>query len=281
MLASSAILASLLSPFAYLISGSVAGLITLRKGPAYGLQAMLVSGAILTVFALLSGLSWLISVGFLVAVWLPIWCVASVLRLSESQGAALFIAGFITCLLVIAFYLRLDDVSLWWYQWFLNILERTAPAETLTIYQQALKPFSVLLNAIMNVGFMLNVFSAVLLARWWQSGLFNPGAFKKEFHALCLPTLVLPVSAIALLLVTITEASLQYAIRDMLFVLMFMYLIQGISAVHRNVARYELSKVWLISMYLFLLLLPQLGLLIALLGMVDIYLQWRVKKVSD
>ena len=281
MLALSALLSSLLSPFAYLITGSAAGLVTLRKGSVYGLKILIAGSATLIGFALIAGLSWKIALIFFVGVWLPVWCVASILRITESQGLAVFCAALLAMLVISGFYVALDDVGVWWLAWSVQILERAdLPAEQFAAIRNGLTTMAGLINAIMIVCFMMNVISGVLVSRWWQAALFNEGAFRKEFHALSLPVAILPVSMLLLLLVIITDAALEIALRDMLIVLVFMFLIQGIAAVHRNVAGYALSGVWLIVMYLFLLLLPQSGILIACLGLTDVYLHWRKKTVQ-
>ena len=64
-------------------------------------------------------------------------------------------------------------------------------------------------------------------------------------------------------------------------VLMFMYLIQGISSVHRNVDKLKLSTAWVVSMYCLLMLLPQMALFIACLGMTDVYVGWRRGKIGS
>lgn len=281
MLALSALLSLLLSPFAYLITGAAAGLVTLRKGPVYGLRILLAAGATLIGLALIVGFSWKIALVFFVGVWLPVWCVASVLRITESQGLAVFCAGLLAMLVISGFYVALDNVGAWWLGWFVQILERSAlPAEQSAATRNGLATMAGWINAIMIVCFMTNVISGVLLSRWWQAALFNRGAFRNEFHALSLPVVVLPVSMLLLLLVIITDAALEIALRDMLVVLVLLFLVQGIAAVHGNVARYALSRAWLAVMYLFLLLLPQTGILIACLGLTDVYLHWRKKTVN-
>ena len=155
------------------------------------------------------------------------------------------------------------------------LLEKAVPPENIEQYQEVLAPAAGMINGMMIAGFMLNIVMSVLCGRWWQSRLFNPGAFQKEFYALRLPSEILPVSALIVLLVLTLAEPWQDLFRDIMFVLMFMYLIQGISSVHRNVDKFKLSIGWLISMYCLLLLLPQMALFIACLGMTDIYVGWR------
>ena len=276
--AASSLLSLLMPPFAYLISGTVVALITLRKGIQFGLQTLTASLVIFLLFIYMTGIPYELGIAYALGIWLPVCGTAAVLRYTESQGLALLFAGLIAIMLVISMYIFIDDVAGWWQSWFDVMLEKSVPAEELPIYREALATASVLFNAIMAVGLMLNVFMSIMLARWWQSRLFNKGGFRPEFFRLALPSMILPVSGLFVVLAMMLTPPWQGMLRDVLFVMLFMYLIQGVVAVHRNVDKYSMSGSWLLAMYCFLLLVPQLGILIACLGMTDIYVNWRRKK---
>ncbi len=267
-------------PFAYVISGSVVALITLRKGAVTGLQTMIVSLLLLELFSFVAGLSLQLSLAYAGIIWLPVWLASSVLRLTEHQGLMLAATGLMTMALIIAVYMIVGDVPEWWKQWLDLMLEKAVPANQIDQYREVLTPAVSMLNAMMAAGLTLNIFMSVLFARWWQSTIFNPGAFQKEFYALSLPSIALVFSAVVMVLVFILAEPWRNMFRDILVVMMFLYLIQGISSVHRSVAKYKLSAAWLVSMYCLLLLLPQMGLFIACLGMTDTYFQWRRKKTG-
>ena len=203
------------------------------------------------------------------------------LRFCEQQGLLLFVVGLLAAVLIVAIYLIIGDVSGWWQQWLVIMLEKTVPPEDIGQYQKVLAPAAGMINAMMITGFMLNVVISVLCGRWWQSRLFNPGAFRKEFYALSLPSKILPASALIVLLVLTLAEPWQALFRDIMVVLMFMYLMQGISSVHRNVDKFKLSTAWIVSMYCLLVLLPQMALLIACLGMTDVYVGWRRRKIGS
>lgn len=277
----SALISLLLPPLAFLISGSVVALITLRKGATDALQILMASLLVLVAFALLAKLPIELVFAYALVIWLPVWSAAMVLRYCERQGLLLLAAGLLATALIIAIYLIIGDVSGWWQQWLTIMLEKTVPPEEIDQYKEVLEPAVGMVNAMMIAGFMLNVVMSVLCGRWWQSRLFNPGAFQKEFYALNLPSQILPVSALIVLLVLVLAEPWQDLFRDIMVVLMFMYLIQGISSVHRNVDKLKLSTAWIVSMYCLLLLLPQMALFIACLGMTDVYVGWRRGKIGS
>jgi predicted membrane protein DUF2232 len=274
----SALISMLMLPFAYLISGSVLALITLRKGSAIGLQTLFASLLVLTIFIKLADLPPQFSIAYALVIWLPVWFASTALRLSEQQGWLICTVAMLVVSLIIAAYVTIGDVANWWQQWFDLMLEKAVPAERLEQYTDILKAGAAMINAMMAMALMLNIVLAVLCARWWQSRLFNPGAFRKEFYAMRLPAAILPVSGIIMLLIFTLGEPWQSMLRDITVILMFVYLMQGISSVHRNVDKLKLSTAWLVSMYFLLVLMPQMGLLIACLGMTDVYINWRRKK---
>jgi hypothetical protein len=277
----SALISMLVLPFAYLISGSVIGLITLRKGATIGMQTLVASLLVWYVFFAVASLPQQVCIAFALAIWLPVWLASMALRLSEEQGVLICVAGLLVISLIIAAYITIGDVANWWQQWFVLMLEEAMPVERLDQYKEILEAGAKMINSMMAMAFMLNIILAVFCARWWQSRLFNPGGFKKEFYRLRLPAAILPVSAVVMLLVFLPDDPWQSMLRDITVILMFVYLIQGISSVHRNVDKFKLSTAWLVSMYCLLVLMPQMGLLIACLGMTDVYINWRRKKVDS
>lgn len=276
----SALLSLLLPPMAFLISGSVVALITLRKGGAIALQTLIASLLMLMAFSMLANLPLQFSLAYALVIWLPVWFGSVVLRLTERQGLLLLAAGITAASLIAAIYVFIGDVSAWWQQWMSLMLENTMSENEAGEFQKVLEPAVSMMNAMMIAGLMLNVVLSVLCGRWWQARLFNPGAFQKEFYALRLPILVLPASFIIVLLVFALVEPWQYLFRDIMIILMFMYLLQGIAAVHRNVDKFNLSVGWLVSMYCLLVLIPHMALFIACLGMTDIYVGWRREKAS-
>jgi predicted membrane protein DUF2232 len=268
----------LMLPFAYLISGSVLALITLRKGANIGLQTLIASLLVLYVLFMVAGLPPQLGIAYALIIWLPVWLMSAVLRLSEAQGLLICAVGLLVMSLVVAAYITIGDVANWWQQSLGLMFEEAIPTERLEQYKEILKTGAPMINAMMAVALMFNIIMAVFCARWWQSRLFNPGAFQKEFYALRLPPAILPVSGIIILLVFTIGEPWKNMLDDVTVILMVMYLIQGISAVHRNVDKFKLSKAWVVSMYCLLVLIPLMGRLIACLGMMDVYIDWRRKK---
>ena len=120
----SSLLSFLLQPLAFLISGSVIGLITLRKGIANAMQALVISFAILQIFFVFLPVSFYVSTIILLVIWLPILFSSAILRLTQSQGVLVLFLGLISIILTIVFYLLVGDVAAWWVDYLTKIQEQ-------------------------------------------------------------------------------------------------------------------------------------------------------------
>lgn len=120
---------------------------------------------------------------------------------------------------------------------------------------------------------MINAWTVVLglvLARWWQAMLYNPGGFRSEFHSLRLPqTLVVGLLLGVLLLVS----SGQWA--NWAMVLQVPLTVAGFALVHALAARFGLGAGTLTVFYgLWAMLLP-LRWLVQLLAVTDSFIDVR------
>ncbi|WP_143247529.1 hypothetical protein [Agaribacterium haliotis] len=113
----------------------------------------------------------------------------------------------------------------------------------------------------------------LLLARWWQALLYNPGGFQQEFHSLRLtPQVALLFSVLA---IAATGAGSQYQFWSGLCTLPLIF--AGLGLLHWLVAQ----KAWpvgaLVGIYLALLIIPVSALLVMLLALLDAVLDLRKK----
>lgn len=124
---------------------------------------------------------------------------------------------------------------------------------------------------------MLQLFSllALMLARYWQAALYNPGGFGREFRELRLP----PVPMLAL----VSLMALGPFIGSQFIVLAsassLVLLLAGIALIHGLVAQGRLAGFWLVGMYVTLPLLMQLMYpLLVVLAIVDSLIDFRGRK---
>ena len=117
----------------------------------------------------------------------------------------------------------------------------------------------------------------LMLARWWQSELYNEGGFGEEFQSLRLSPIVIAVLAI-MILATITMGGFS----RWLLLLIIPILVASVGFVHWFVREKEISRSWLVSFYLLLIVMSQFMVpFLAMLAMMDSLLDLRRRIRSD
>jgi len=251
-------------PLMYWVSAAIVALVILRQGLNKGLNVLLP--------ALLPGIVWYalqqeITV-FMVVLGSAV--MASVLRLAVSLPKAMATSS----LLGLAVVTLLPDLSPLWFdilqqgaQQYSQLLTEKDP-QAATMLQPWILPL--LLGGVAS---LLQMFAmgAVLMARSWQSALFNPGEFAKEFRALRLPHWY---AVIAVMVFFIGISSSQMA--SVIPVVLAPLFMAGLSVIHAVVAKKQLSSQWIIAFYISLLFfLPYMYALLILMALLDVFIDFR------
>ncbi len=275
-------LSLLVLPLAFLFSGVPVGLLALRKGAVHSAQLLLGSFLLMWLLSALLKIQLVFVVIIVGIVWLPVYFCSLVLRATERPALMSLFAGGIAVSFVMYMYLAIGDVEQWWRSVLNEALANGLPAGASAQYQQAIELAPALMNAVVASSIAMSLIITVLIARWWQSSLFNPGGFGTEFRAFSLPRqLVLPLFA-GMGLLFIKDLSFAPLLKDLMVIAVVLYLFQGLAAVHRTVKQRQLSRNWLIAMYFLLAFLPQLMLIfVAWIGMTDSLLGRRGPPPAD
>lgn len=127
------------------------------------------------------------------------------------------------------------------------------------------------IGGFIGVGYMFLAIVLLMLARWMQATVFNPGGFQKEFHQLRIgQKMALGLAGLMLL------GSYQLLIpQNWVFYLILPLLFSGIALVHAVVVNKKLSSLWLVAFYALLIVSPTVLLLIVLLALVDSWYDFR------
>ena len=127
------------------------------------------------------------------------------------------------------------------------------------------------LGGVLGAMHMLMALVSLMIGRYWQAGLFNPGGFRQEFHQLRLPAL----ASIGLLVVVVMAP--QWPSLALLSpVASVPLLLAGLALLHGVVGAKNLGKGWLIGMYLLLVLFARFAYpLIMFLAFVDSLFDFR------
>lgn len=110
---------------------------------------------------------------------------------------------------------------------------------------------------------------SLLLARNWQAGLYNPGGFRQEFHALKLAPREL------FLLMALGVAGQLVGIHAVGMLAWLPLLIAGIALIHGIIGLKGLSGLWLIGFYGLLIMAWPTIVIVLLLGVIDTFAKIR------
>lgn len=114
--------------------------------------------------------------------------------------------------------------------------------------------------------------ASLILARWWQSILYNPGGFGDEFRQLRLNLSSVLICFLSAMYCFSQDS--EYATWGALF--SFPLLLQGIAIVHFVVNKRQMGVQWLVLMYLALLFASSpIVLLLTLLTVLDSWIDFR------
>ncbi len=272
--ASFAVLALIFAP-TMILSGAAVALVTLRRGPREGL---VVAGAGALGSAVLAGLAlgspfpalWLVSV-----FWLPMWLIAIVLRNTVSLQWTLQAMGALTALGVVSIFVALGNPVAWWRDILGQILmpilvQSGVPESTISSMIDVTAP---LMTGVLVGNLALTLLMSLLLARFWQARLYNPGGFGQEFRALRLGRSAAIATLALAALATMTRMPLAV---NVALALAGLVAVHGLAVVHGAIDRAKASRGWLFGLYAALFVfLPEVVVLMCLVSVLDAWLDLR------
>lgn len=278
LVASATAVLSLMVPLVGLVSSATVALVTLRLGAVEGLVVGVFAGLTsgLLAFAVLG--SPLPTIGFALALWLPVWVLGIVLHNTRSLSLTIQLASLIGLVIVLALRLGSGDPTLYWAEILEPIREGLVQGEVLKDEgsHELVAEVARWMTSAFAATFYFQALLALFLGRWWQSLLYNPGGFGKEFSELRLGKGVGALS-IVLLLVLMLRSESQWA-ADLLLLIAPLLFLQGLAIAHFAVAARNAGRGWLIVLYaLLVLVMPHGEILIAGLGLGDIWMDVRAK----
>lgn len=278
LVAASCGLLALLVPPLLLPSGAAVALVTLRRGPQQG-------GLVLVLAALGgAGLTWVTPVGapqlmlaLILLLWLPLLGLSVLLRRTVSLALTLQVAALAGLVAVLAFYVVLGDPAAWWQNLMHAMLARLdsagmfADPEVRQRLGRFLTAWAPLAPGQLVSSTLLLVLLALLLGRWWQALLYNPGGFGKEFRGLRLGR---PLSGLMAVLLVLAVLPTKPILINLCLALAVVYLLQGLALAHGLAAQAGLGKGWLMLFYAALVLL-ELWPILLILAVVDSWIDFR------
>jgi hypothetical protein len=229
-------------PMLYALSAALVALTTLRFGISYGTRVL--AGA------LVGGLvSWQMSGIPLPLLALPFVAVlAIVLRSTQKWSYTLIAGSFVALVLAIGLQnLFTDQINS-----IMGIVQEAVTGGDTSLPQwQLFESAKAIAGYLILASMSLEAYLMLLLGRYWQSGLYNPGGFRAELHGMRFTK-----QEIAVLIVLVGIAWVTQRAAVMLFGIPFIF--AGLALVHGVIAKTKLGGQWLVAVYIGLLLFNQI-----------------------
>ncbi|MCG8413927.1 MAG: hypothetical protein MI746_06880 [Pseudomonadales bacterium] len=247
-----------LIPLANLLNPVVVGLVILRKG--------LSEGALIFAWAMLPLIGWA-SLGDLVPLVMLLGVSGLGLLLRETESWEFTLLAAIAVGLCVEFYFRLQPT-------YLDVLMVQVEDYLQSSGQQDLQieDIRTVMTSVIGAVCMFLSIVLLMLSRWMQAALFNPGGFQTEFHSLRIEQKVALVLLAAMLLstfeVVIPSSWVLYFVLPLVF--------SGVALVHATVEKRKLSSMWLVTFYI-VLMLPVVVQLLILAALVDSWYDFRAR----
>ncbi|MCP1314072.1 MULTISPECIES: hypothetical protein [unclassified Halomonas] len=255
-----------LVPWLFWLGAAIAALVTLRRGFAPALPVILAA-------ALPAGFWWMQGDVIPLASVLLVTLMAVVLRERMRWSEALII-GTLAC----AFMVQLGVFSPpGGSELMLEQLRQSSAEVDGMLDEFAGQGYDTQALAAMVVGgvtgliVLLAAIACLALGRSWQAGLYNPGGFREEFHALRLSP-----KELALLMI-LSVAGVLLGGEALLVVGWVPLLIAGIALVHGFIGLKGMNGLWLAVFYVLLITTLPTILIVLLLGLIDTFANVRAR----
>jgi hypothetical protein len=258
----------------------IAAFVTLRKGIQEG--ALVLVAATLPVLLVYSGMpldsqpldavNALDVVIMITLINVLTWLFACVLRKFTSWSWVLQLAGFLGVVAVIGLHIMYPHMQNWWHDWLTDYfttaqqsikVDNVAAAKSVvTSMVSGIQPYATgFFAAVLCFYAMLEL----LLARWWQDKIYNPGGLRKE-----LTSIRMSYAASTIFIAGVVASLLGNKIAiDFMPILYALFIFAGLSLVHYIAQTLQKGWLMLLLVYTVLTLIPVSALLIAALALVD------------
>ncbi len=274
-------LLGLIIPPSTLLGGAALALVTLRLGAPGATSVLALAVITMTALSALATGQASIGAAYGLLQLMPVLLLALVLRATISLALTLQVATAMGLIAVLGIEYLTPDIDLLWERLLEEIVRPVlvrAQVSNSTV-DAMLGQAARIMTGSLIAAMLLSLSLTLLIARWWQALLYNPGGFREEFTQL---QLGLPAAVLALALAAgawLSKASLMI---ELALVASVMFLLQGMAVAHAVIAKTASPTLWLAGVYgLLVLVMPQMMAALAAMGAVDTFADFRARLTGE
>lgn len=274
--------ATLLLPFAQVISGTLMALLVLQQGASLSAVQGLIAAVILALISLLLSAPVTQVLANAVIIWVPVILLAALMRNTRSMTLALQVAALVALIMTLAFYLVLGDPVAWWSEVLVDVaaafremgLERHADA--LSAQREVVA--GQMTTLVVLTGWTLYAMVVLLGYAVWRS-LPDKGSVYGRFCDLNLGRVLALTMAVSSVLAVLTGSDW---LENLAFVAFMMFWLQGLAIIHWLHAERDMPVLVVILAYALLPFLNALLLMaLAVVGYIDAWFEFRRSRVRQ
>ncbi len=279
--ASSLALLSLLMPPISIVSSATVALITLRRGAYEGLLVLLSASMAAAILGVIVLGNYQFALGYALILWLPVWLLSIVLREGRHLSLAFEISSILGVIAVIGFYVFVPEPTLYW-QRILDIMAQPMMQASSDMssaqIEQTIAVVAKYMTGIIATGSVTGLLLGLLLARWWQANLYNPGGFGIEYLSLRMPSRF-TLSTVAIFVVAVVAGGIISEMAWNIGIILFMlYAFIGTAIAHVLISTTKAKRFLLPFFYMLIFVIPHIVIPVAIIGISDTWLDLRKNK---
>ena len=248
------------------ISAAVVALVILRKGVAAGLWlvfwGLLPAGVLAYAVGDSGPLSLLLGTTALAIV------LRNTVNLPLAVLASVAVGGLTGLAMVVFAGASLEQIVTYFGEFLASLEQQLSQGDQQVVLA---RPDATQIAGMMGVGAGMTSVLCLLLARYWQALLYNPGGFGGEFKALYYP----PAVAALLALLTVGLASMGASYRTWAMICVIPLMFAGLALVHARAEVRGQGKGWLAVFYVAWLIFDPVKLLVLFAAIADSWMKFR------
>ncbi len=269
------------TPFGILASGILVLIYT--KDPSTGHKALLAASLLaiaMGTWALQSISFGLVFIGeFLIVPAIMAW----VFDRSANFSLGAEIGAWIALLAAFILFISVDNPTQWW----VHLLEQMTQSlhdqmdnQSQEQLKQMIGQVAPAMMIILAMALMTIWYLGYFVGTYWSSKLYAPGKFREKFVAIRFSKWIFYAAILGTLFSLWQDQHLASFGAVVGFIGIFALMIQGLAVVHYQAGRNQLPNFYLITLYVLLGIIPQVMLVVSLIGTWDMWLNLRKEKVK-